>query len=97
VEEQHLWNSFDNSDIYEFISGEPDTLPEFQFNWIEPCQLTAHLPPGTVLVQATPPAQTAAQAQPPIQVQPPAPAQPPPPAQPPAPALPTPPTAPPLP
>jgi hypothetical protein len=39
VEEQHLWNSFDNSDIYEFITGEPDTLPEFQLNWIEPCQL----------------------------------------------------------
>jgi hypothetical protein len=30
VEEQHLWNLFDNSDIYEFITREPDTLPEFQ-------------------------------------------------------------------
>jgi hypothetical protein len=103
VEEQHLWNSFYSSDIYEFITREPDTLPEFQFNWIEPCQLSAHLPPGTVLVQATHPAPPPAPAQPPIQTQPPAPAQPlapaPPPAlaQPPAPAVPTPPTAPPLP
>jgi hypothetical protein len=46
VEEQNLWRSFDNSDIYEFITGEPDCLPEFQFNWIEPCQLAAHLPLG---------------------------------------------------
>ncbi len=46
LEEQNLWKSFDNSDIYEFITGEPDTLPEFQYNWIEPGQLAVHLPPG---------------------------------------------------
>ncbi len=46
LEEQNLWKSFDNSDIYELITGEPDTLPEFQYNWIEPCQLAVHLPPG---------------------------------------------------
>ncbi len=46
VEEQNLWRSFDNSDIYEFITGEPDTLPEFQNNWIEPCQLAVHFPPA---------------------------------------------------
>ncbi len=33
-EEQDLWNSYDNTDIYEFLTGEKDTLPEFQFNWI---------------------------------------------------------------
>jgi hypothetical protein len=44
LEEQILWKSFDNSKIYEFITGEPDTLPEFQYNWIEPCQLAIHLP-----------------------------------------------------
>jgi hypothetical protein len=43
-EEQILWNSFDNGEIYEFITGEPDTLPEFQYNWIEPCQLAIHFP-----------------------------------------------------
>jgi hypothetical protein len=46
LEEQNLWKSFDNSDIYEFITGKPVTLPEFQYNWIEPCQLAVHLPPG---------------------------------------------------
>jgi len=33
-EEQDLWNSYDNSDIYEFLTGEKDTLPEFEFDWI---------------------------------------------------------------
>jgi len=32
--EQRLWNSFENADIYEFLTGEKDTLPEFQFDWI---------------------------------------------------------------
>jgi hypothetical protein len=50
LEEQTLWTSFDNSDIYEFITGEPDTLPEFQYNWIEPCQLAVHFPPRVQLV-----------------------------------------------
>jgi len=45
LEEQILWKSFDNSKIYEFITGEPDMLPEFQSNWIEPCQLAIHFPP----------------------------------------------------
>ncbi len=44
VEDQILWTSFDNGEIYEFITGEPDTLPEFQYNWIEPCQLAIHFP-----------------------------------------------------
>ncbi len=49
VEEQNLWRSFDNSELYKFITGEPDCLPEFQFDWIEPCQLIAHLHPGVIL------------------------------------------------
>jgi hypothetical protein len=44
-EEQQLWSTFDKSEVYEFITGEKDMLPEFQYNWIEPCQLTAHLSP----------------------------------------------------
>jgi len=77
VEEQILWTSFDNSDIYEFITGEPDNLPEFQFNWIEPCQLTVHLPPGVIFAhpkdfqapqdQNKPPTQPAVQPAPPAQ------------------------------
>jgi hypothetical protein len=46
LEEQILWKSFNNGEIYEFITGEPDTLPEFQYNWIEPCQLAIHFPPN---------------------------------------------------
>ncbi len=45
-EEQILWKSFDNGKIYKFITGEPDMLPEFQYNWIEPCQLAIHFPPS---------------------------------------------------
>jgi hypothetical protein len=32
--EQKLWNSFENSDIYEFLTGEKDTVPEFCSNWL---------------------------------------------------------------
>jgi hypothetical protein len=35
-EEQHLWNSYNNADIYEFLTGEKETIPEFQFDWITP-------------------------------------------------------------
>jgi hypothetical protein len=33
-EEQDLWNTYDNRDIYEFLTGEKDTHPEFRFDWI---------------------------------------------------------------
>ncbi len=89
VEEQNLWKQFDNSDIYEFITGKQDTLPEFQYNWIEPCQPAVHLPPGVLLAahqtpkhQRAQPAQPVAQAAPPAQLaQAAPPAQPMPPAQ----------------
>jgi hypothetical protein len=32
--EQKLWNLFENSDIYEFLTGEKDIIPEFRHNWI---------------------------------------------------------------
>jgi hypothetical protein len=35
-DEQHLWNSYNNANIYEFLTGEKDTIPEFQFDWITP-------------------------------------------------------------
>jgi hypothetical protein len=79
-EEQNLWKQFDNSDIYEFITGEQDTLLEFQYDWVEPCQPAVHLPPGLLLaahqdLQPPPdlnkpqvqPAQPVAQAPPPAQ------------------------------
>ncbi len=32
--EQQLWNLFKKSDIYEFLTGETDTTPEFRHNYI---------------------------------------------------------------
>jgi hypothetical protein len=32
--EQDLWNKFETSDIYEFLTGESDTVPEFCINWL---------------------------------------------------------------
>jgi hypothetical protein len=32
--EQKLWNLFENNDIYEFLTGEKDTIPEFRHNWL---------------------------------------------------------------
>jgi hypothetical protein len=69
-EDQNLWKKFDNSDIYVFIIGEKDTLPEFQYNWIEPCQLAVHLPSGVLLASQhdlqPPPAQQKPLVQPPL-------------------------------
>ncbi len=33
--EQELWNLFVKSDIYEFLTGEKDTVPEFCHNIID--------------------------------------------------------------
>jgi hypothetical protein len=32
--EQELWNKFKKSDIYEFLTGQRDTVPEFCNNWL---------------------------------------------------------------
>jgi hypothetical protein len=32
--EQKLWNLFEKSDIYEFLTGEKDTTPKFRHSWI---------------------------------------------------------------
>jgi hypothetical protein len=47
--EQQLWNSFEKAEIYKFLTGEKDTIPEFQFNWISPeapaiCQVHSAFP-----------------------------------------------------
>jgi hypothetical protein len=31
--DQKLWNSFETDQIYRLLTGEPDTVPEFRFNW----------------------------------------------------------------
>jgi hypothetical protein len=32
-EEKQLWTKFETADIYRFLTGEEDTVPEFQYNW----------------------------------------------------------------
>jgi hypothetical protein len=73
--EQDLWNSFEKADIYEFLTGEKDTIPEFQFNWFSPEAPVVHLVPGqpptapVVPPVAAPPPQPVA-APPPAQANP---------------------------
>ncbi len=31
--EQNLWTQFETDNIYRFLTGEPDMVPEFQYNW----------------------------------------------------------------
>jgi hypothetical protein len=31
--EQKLWTEFETADIYRFLTGEEDMVPEFQYNW----------------------------------------------------------------
>ena len=73
--EQDLWNSFEKADIYEFLTGEKDTIPEFQFNWFSPEAPIVHLVPSQ------PPAIPPAPVAPPVAAQPPAPIAAPPPVQ----------------
>ena len=74
-EEQDLWNSYDNRDIYEFLTGEKDTHPEFRFDWIvtDPKLRLPHDWKDFILPPAQP-KQPQAQAPPVIQPPPPLPA-----------------------
>ena len=61
-EEQQIWNSFPTSEIYEFLTGLPDEVPEFKYDWITPspsAKLTifdgAVVPPQPPLLPALPP------------------------------------------
>ncbi len=71
--EQNLWTRFETGDIYRFLTGEKDTVPEFQYNWtsipkLQPLGPTAI--PSPAPVQApTPP--VAPPAPPPAPVAPP--------------------------
>ncbi len=72
--EQQLWNSFKKADIYEFLTGEKDCIPEFQFNWVSPeaPAIRCIVPPGALprVQQAAP--LPAAQQAPPVPPAPPA-------------------------
>ncbi len=74
--EQNLWSTFETEDIYRFLTGEPDTFPEFQYNWtsiprLQPLGPTISAPPAPV--NAAPVAPTRPQPPPQPPVQPPAP------------------------
>jgi hypothetical protein len=73
--EQNLWTRFETADIYRFLTGKEDTVPEFQYNWTSILRLQ---PLGPMLmVPATPtPAQAPTPPAAPA-IQPPAPASPP--------------------
>jgi hypothetical protein len=62
-QEQQLWTRFETDDIYSFLTGEPDTVPEFCFNWTLVPQLTFQSATYSTLTQAQPtPAPPAPQA-----------------------------------
>jgi hypothetical protein len=71
--EQNLWTRFKTADIYRFLTGEEDTVPEFQYNWISVPKLqpldpgiTGTAPPATnTALPVAPPALPPAPASPP--------------------------------
>jgi len=68
--EQQLWTTFETVDIYRFLTGEEDTVPEFQYNWTSVPKLQ---PLGPSTTSAAPiPASTAPPVAPPAPPLPPA-------------------------
>jgi hypothetical protein len=68
--EQQLWTTFKTADIYRFLTGEEDTVPEFQYNWTSVPKLQ---PLGPSTTNAPPiPASTASPVAPPAPLLPPA-------------------------
>jgi hypothetical protein len=67
--EQNLWTKFKTEDIYRFLTGEPDTVPEFQYNWTSIPRLQPLGPtlgaPNTPSAAQTPPAPAAPPVPPP--------------------------------
>ncbi len=53
IEEQQLWTNFETADIYRFLTGEEDTVPEFQYNWTTVPKLQP-LGPSTTTAPPTP-------------------------------------------
>ncbi len=52
--EQNLWTRFKTGDIYIFLTGEEDTVPEFQYNWTSILRLQ---PLGSMATPTPAPAQ----------------------------------------
>jgi hypothetical protein len=70
--EQLLWNSFEKADIYEFLTGDKDCIPEFQFNWFSPDAPAIRFLSRPTQAAPLPAAAPLQAAQPAIQVQAPA-------------------------
>jgi hypothetical protein len=51
--QQKLWTTFETADIYRFLTGEEDTVPEFQYNWTSVPRLQP-LGPSTTSTPPTP-------------------------------------------
>jgi hypothetical protein len=66
--EQKLWTTFETTDIYRFLTGEEDTVPEFQYNWTTVPKLQPLDPTNALII----PANTAPPAAPPTLPLPPA-------------------------
>ncbi len=66
--EQKLWTTFETADIYRFLTGEEDTVPEFQYNWTTVPRLQPLDPTNAPII----PANTAPPAAPPVPPLPPA-------------------------
>jgi hypothetical protein len=62
--DKQLWSKFATSDIYRFLTGEEDTVPEFQYNWTIVPRLQP-LDPANAPASATLPANPPAPASPP--------------------------------
>jgi hypothetical protein len=73
TEEQNLWTIFETGDIYRFLTGEEDTVPEFQYNWMSvpklqplgPTTTTATAPAANTAPPVAPPQPPLAPASPP--------------------------------
>jgi hypothetical protein len=56
--EQKLWTTFETADIYRFLTGEEDTVPEFQYNWTTVPRLQPLDPANSTIIPANPAAPT---------------------------------------
>jgi hypothetical protein len=53
-EDKNLWTTFETADIYRFLNGEEDTVPEFQYNWTTVPKLQPLGPTNTPVSVAPP-------------------------------------------
>ncbi len=60
-----MWTTFETADIYRFLTGEEDTVPEFQYNWTSVPKLQP-LGPTSAPSNAAPPAAPPAPAPQPV-------------------------------